>query len=117
MNLIENSLIQIEQCLKELADLKFQERVWVRGEGPEVSSYTEVVCQLFDDTALRDLLEAKKEKPLLSDELDSILLDLSKVVDSIDYRMDVNDILNHPEWPNVRRLASEALRMIDRQFK
>jgi hypothetical protein len=34
----ENALRQVIECLDELADVEFQQRVWVRGEGPEVSS-------------------------------------------------------------------------------
>ncbi len=34
---------QVLQCLRELGDPMFQERVWLRGEGPEVSSYQELV--------------------------------------------------------------------------
>lgn len=114
MRLNKNAIEHIELCLKQLSDKEFQERVWLRGEGPEVSSYAEVVCQLFDDTALGDMLEAKKDEPVLSEEIDSIMIDLGKIFDEIDYRTDTKDILNHPSWLRVRKLSSDALKLFRR---
>lgn len=112
MKLDQKSLKHIKLCLQQLSDTEYQERVWVRGEGPEVSSYTEVVCQLFDDTALGDLLSSRLDEPVLSEELDSILLALSKIFDEIDYKLDIQDILMHPEWNKVKRLSSKALKLL-----
>ncbi len=105
---------RIESCLKELSDINFQKRVWVKGEGPEMSSYTEVVCQLFDDTGIGDKLNEKQDEIVLSEELDAILRELSSILDSIDYRMVASDILNHPDWPKVVRLSSRAVEMMNK---
>ena len=99
----------IESCLRELSDLEFQKRVWLRGEGPEVSSFVEVVCQLFDDTGIGDELNEKTDGFVTSEELDPILRELGALIDSIDYRVPVIEILKHPNWQKVLMLSSHAL--------
>ncbi len=39
-----------------ISDQKYQERVWIRGEGPECDDFDETVCQFFDvgDPVLED---------------------------------------------------------------
>jgi hypothetical protein len=50
----------VRQNLQELSDKAFQLRVWLASSGPEVSSFTETVCQLFDDSGLDFALEEGK---------------------------------------------------------
>jgi hypothetical protein len=71
------------ETLRELSDASLQERVWLRGEGGEVSSPTEVVNQLFDDSGLSDLLEGDL---VFSEEADFALRQLSEHVDTINLR-------------------------------
>ena len=98
----------VESCLKELSDIDFQRRIWVRGEGPEVSSFEEAVCQLFDDTSIGDQLDEGQEV-VLSPKLDSILRELKHLLNKIDYRMTAEEILNHPNWDKIRQLSIQAL--------
>jgi len=104
----------IEQCLKELSDSEFQQRVWLRGEGPEVSSYSEVVCQLFDDTGIGDQLDKKTDEFIFSQELDLIFRQLNLLFYTIDYKMPITDILSHSDWKKVRQLSSQALKLIQK---
>ena len=53
-NLIKPLVIS---CLQELADYDFQRRVWLASTGPAVSSFTEAVSGLFDDSGVGDALE------------------------------------------------------------
>lgn len=112
MKITENIYRLIESCLEELSDIEFQKRVWVRGEGPEVSSYSEAVCQLFDDTAIGDFLDDTENGVVLSEELDSLLRELSNILDLIDYRIGASNIIKHPHWPKVRQLAADALKAL-----
>lgn len=114
MKIDEKIYQNIKSCLKELSDIEFQKRVWLRGEGPEVSSYVEVVCQLFDDTGIGDQLSELEDGEILSQELDSALRELSILLDSIDYKAGVESILSHPKWPKTVKLASNALILIDK---
>lgn len=106
---------QIESCLKELSDVEFQKRVWLRGEGPENSSYTEAVCQLFDDTGIGDeLCEKQQNRYVLSKDIDPVLRELSDHLDLIGDRMDVSEILCHPRWTKVCECASHALELLQK---
>ena len=42
-------LERILEATRDLADERYQERVWVRGAGPEVDSSTEALVRLMDD--------------------------------------------------------------------
>ena len=53
----ETWLRRILEATRDLADERYQERVWVRGEGPEVDSSTEAVCRLVDDYDLATFLD------------------------------------------------------------
>ena len=109
---IENWHKNIMASLHELADADFQERIWVRGEGPEVSSYVEAVCQLYDDSGLTELLQ-DKSKPVISLQVDNILRELSSELDGIDSQMSAKDILEHPRWPKIRELADQAWQLMN----
>ena len=105
---------QVKSCLKELSDRPFQERVWVKGDGPEKSSYVEVVCQLFDDTGLGEELE-KEDQPVFSPKADETLRDLSGLINKIDYKLGSEKIINLPVWPRVMELSHRALKILERQ--
>ena len=113
MKIDANVYQYMESCLKELSDIEFQKRIWLRGEGPEVSSYVEVVCQLFDDTGIGDELSEMEHGIVLSEDLDPVFRELRELFDSIDYRVGVANILNHPKWPKVAELASRALKLLE----
>ena len=42
-------LMEYLRNISHIADKKYQERVWVRAEGPECDDYTESICHFFDD--------------------------------------------------------------------
>jgi hypothetical protein len=104
----ENALRQVIECLDELADLEFQQRVWVRGEGPEVSSYVEVTCQLFDDTGLGDLLDAGSAPQILGLAATEELLRLSQLVDAVPSGIDDESLLRLPTWWEIVQTARKA---------
>ena len=104
----ENALREVIECLGELADPEFQQRVWVRGEGPEVSSYVEVVCRLFDDTALGDVLDGGSAPVVLGLEATEELLRLRQLVDAVPSDMDAESLLRLPTWGEIVQTASRA---------
>ncbi len=62
----ETWLRRILEAIGDLADERYQERVWVRGEGPEVDSSTEAICRLVDDYDLATFLAEAAEKAWVS---------------------------------------------------
>ena len=95
MIITKNSFKLLISCLEELSDLEFQKRVWLRGEGPEESSFVELTCQLFDDTGLDDLLSNKGQCVIFSKDIDLLLCELSKIIDTIDSNDKTINILNY----------------------
>jgi hypothetical protein len=54
-------------ALAEFADAEYQERVWLHGKGPEVSSYEEAVNRLYDDYDVEGFLalpEVQSQPPI-----------------------------------------------------
>ncbi|MDL2321861.1 hypothetical protein LJC47_05895 [Desulfosarcina sp. OttesenSCG-928-B08] len=108
----KNAINTMVLCLKELSDVEYQKKIWVRGEGPDVSSYTEAICGLFDDTGIGDQLDNIKSYGIvISAALDPILQKISDLVDSIGGMETDADVLAHPKWPRVVALASQALKL------
>lgn len=103
-----NALREVLECLGELADPEFQQRVWVRGEGPEVSSFVEVACQLFDDTGLGDLLDGGSAPVVLGLEATEVLLRLRQLVDAVPQGVDDESLLRLPTWGEIVQTASKA---------
>jgi hypothetical protein len=44
------------ECLTDLVDVAFQNRVWTGKSQTEQSTFSELLCQTFDDTGLADAL-------------------------------------------------------------
>jgi dissimilatory sulfite reductase (desulfoviridin) alpha/beta subunit len=117
-----NETYPFEQWLKDtcgvirnIADADYQQRIWINGEGPEVGSYVESMCTLFDDHNI-DLLiwTAKNERLLPTDQIEQLeafrdaLNRYSEPQKSEDDRVIVND----PRWAEIRAHASNLLQVL-----
>ena len=103
----------ILESLEELADIQFQERVWVKGKGPEVSSLEEAICGLFDDSCLGMVLD--KQGYVYNKTIDAEIRQLSNELARIDTTKNIEEIVPCSEW---RQIASRAgkLRQRIREF-
>jgi hypothetical protein len=95
------------QSLQELADLQAQTRAWVGGAAPEFPSPTELVCQVFDDSGILELLA---RGPVFSPETDACLLEVSRRVDEVDLEQPPQDLVRNAAWLCVVHAAADALR-------
>ena len=110
-----NSLCGLIGAIRDVADPEYQLRVWVRGEGPEVSSFTEIVAQIFDDYRIeemagelgRDLGLTERQQEWL--QRFSVVLD-RRVTRVHNYIQDDERIVEEEEWHEVTSLASETSR-------
>ena len=98
------------ETIASIADRAYQERVWVRGEGPECDDYTESICHFFDDG-----------DPVIANHRDYGINDhqlrlLTKLRESVQYfnstiRFDLGpDFLNSSEWIRITLMARDVLR-------
>ena len=101
---IKKLLIDI---IKTISDTKFQERIWVRGEGPEVNSFDEEINNFFDTLEAIDF--SKKEEYGLSEkQVNSICMlrdSLDSYCDTLPLIGDDRKILKDPKWREITSLA------------
>ena len=100
----------IHEALQELSDESYQRRVWMASSGPEVSSYTEAVCMLFDDSGLDLRLESGEA---FGGSIDSLLKQLGVLLDGVPSNRAPLDIINDERMVDVRKLASRILKSIE----
>lgn len=108
----------IEDSLRELIDADYQQRVWVTGSGPEVSSMGEAAAGLFSDSSLDEALE--KNTVTFSEEIDAKLRDLQAVLRSSQesqFLRGTADVIASPEWSAVRRKAASILDLLAKRDK
>jgi hypothetical protein len=102
---------RIAAALNELQDRDYQERVWLRGLGPEVSSLDEVVNRLFDDYDLAGFLEQPHVRtcaPLVTS-----LRALEESLRAVDDGPITQAALASREWERVREDARASLQALD----
>lgn len=95
--------------LGALADLQLQRRAWVLKDGTPFLSPTELVCAVFDDSAVGDELDAGRE--VFSPSADACLRELDGLVDLVDLDLlgPPANLLADPRWTKVTRAAGRAL--------
>lgn len=108
----------VRGAIGRFADIEYQRRFWVRGEGPECDSFVEAMCHLFDDISFEDFLEITTAGKLPSTNQMAALNNFKETLDSFDRaNLDITEesnvkdalIVNHPQWPEVCDQATAAV--------
>jgi hypothetical protein len=111
---IQNALsVQITgviDALQELGDVDIQRRLWNSAEGDETSSLTEAVERLFTDSGLGSELD--KGCTGLNAKTVYILNTLEKALAKVARHRPPNEIIDDPAMDEVRRLAKEAVALL-----
>jgi hypothetical protein len=108
----ETWLVRILDATRDLADEGYQERVWVRGEGPEVDSSTEALSRLIDDYELAAFIAQAAEKGWVSNEQLAALRSLDAALARYAPRDQGGDDaarIASREWLRMRKLAQATL--------
>jgi hypothetical protein len=104
------------EILKEFSSLEFQERVWVKGLGPEVSSYEEAMCRLFDDLGFSRLIDVEWKQAGLRKEQVSALRNFRKELLRFDKDIPEipapKDVLSRSSWEDIRASAQRAVSVL-----
>ena len=100
--------------IRDLADSGYQERVWVRGAGPEVDSLSETICRFFDDYDVDGFLGASARSAILSADQQASLKALRDALDGFLKQGKASDrrAIRQPKWRRIQELAAEALRVL-----
>lgn len=105
---IKNFLVSV---IKEISDQEFQERIWLRGEGPEISSADELFCNFFDDINIEEVMKNYKKYEISNSQL-NLLQKLYKLMreysDNSPITLDPIVVLSDPKWQKIREFANEV---------
>ena len=88
----------------QIGDREFQERVWLRGDGPEVSSWEEIICTLYGDCQFKEFIEeclALGVHLNLVNELRVFGIKLDSYLQRTPETMPASDVLQDPEWATI----------------
>ena len=75
---------QLKKFLSEISDTQWQHAVWVKGSGPEVSSWVELIEGFLEDFSAGSFLDKHGEK--LGDATRHALKKLVKAMESFDHQ-------------------------------
>jgi len=106
----------VRDAIREFADESFQRRIWLRGEGPEIGSYSEAFNRLFDDADFERFLNLCAERNILSPNSLKQLQQFRHAVEEYSDNQESEDeavILADPRWDEIRRFARSALNALD----
>lgn len=110
MSSINKNLIL--ECLHELSDRKLQESLWQSSTG-KISSFTEVVEQLYTDSGLESKLQDHSTGFGMAAE--AALLALSRQLEAIKGTGSPRKLIESDEMENVRQLAGKVLSLIENE--
>ena len=99
--------------LRLLADLELQRAAWMEGEGA-CPDATEILCGLFDDSGLDELLE---EGEVFWPELDHHLRVMSQFGERIGTERPPGEILGDPLWTTLATLSTKALAALESRLE
>ena len=99
------------EIINDLTDKEYQKRIWIRGEGPEVDSFDDAVCNFFDTAD--HVVQNHKDYKLTNEQYQI----LKKFRDRYDLFCDDNDFpeefIDSPEWAEIIAHAKEVLKAFD----
>lgn len=101
----------VTEALREFADEDEQRRLWLSTGPPEVSSFDECFCRLFDDSGLIDSLE--KKRVVFTPQIDQHLLQLDGLLKRVDASRPPRALLKDPALEQARPLARRILNEIE----
>jgi hypothetical protein len=106
-------LRRILDATRDLADERYQERVWVRAQGPEVDSSTEALLRLLHDYELGAFIAEAGDKGWVSNDQLAALRTLENALERHAARDhssgDDAARIASPAWRRMRKLANAAL--------
>lgn len=97
------------QSLAELANVEAQQQEWLAGGGASLPAPSELVCQVFDDSGLDNLLANGQ---VFSSAADAVLREMSDLVTKIDLEQDPENILRDARWLELTTLAEKAVKLV-----
>ncbi|RSK38432.1 SCO4402 family protein [Hymenobacter perfusus] len=103
---------RVVAAIKDVADTSFQQRAWL-GAGPEMSSFVETYCTLYDDNNFDGFLaQPAWEETGLNDAVRQEMVRLDQLFQAYQEPGSDAEILVDPKWQEVTQQAQQVLRTI-----
>lgn len=109
----EQVLQSVLDTIRGISDKEYQQRVWIRGEGPEVDDFDESCCNLFGDGD--PVVENYKDFNLTEVQyqiLKNFLKDMKNFSKNNDFP---EEFIDSPEWNEIIEMAKDVLQAFSYQ--
>lgn len=113
-----NKIIEnIYRLVAELANLSLQRKLWLNENNDTglISSYSELMCSLFDDFSFDDFVDNEAAKIGLSKSLTYELSKLRELLNSYDEKGSDEEIISDPKWKKIVEQAKIVIKEWDRK--
>jgi hypothetical protein len=98
--------------LRQLANKEHQQALWLDGENKQMSSFTEAMSYVFDDSGFTRAEQSGHLQANFSPEVCSKLTELRRLMHQIPEMTDPEKIIEHPNMAKIGPLAAELLNVL-----
>lgn len=105
----------IYEDVLEISSRKLQDELWLGKNPKKCSSFTEVMCRLFDDNNFENFINFSVYEIGFSPKLIEELKLLSVKLDNYLELIDDEKIINDPNWEEVRKVAKKVIALWDKE--
>jgi hypothetical protein len=98
--------------LRQMASKGRQQALWLDGENKQMSSFTEAMSYVFDDSGFARAERSGHLKANFSKEVCSKLTELRRLVHQIPENTGPEKIIEHPNMAKIRPLAAELVNLL-----
>ena len=93
--------------VRDISDIQYQKRVWIRGEGPEWDDFDETVCLFLHEG--NGVLEKYKDFDLTEIQYQILKKFRNAFRDFAQENHSEPEFIDTPEWENITKMAKEVL--------
>jgi len=106
----------IYRMIVELANLSLQRKLWLNENNDTgfISSYSELMCSLFDDFSFDDFIANGAIKTGLSNSVIFELNKLRELINNYNEKESDGEIINDPEWKKIVEQAKIVIKEWDK---
>lgn len=116
MNIKFNILKELLGVIYNISDAEYQERVWVKGLGPECSNFDETMCNFFDDYNAEEVVKNYKDYGISQKQYKVLLKfynTLREYSDKTPETVNDHEVLSDSDWYKIQEMAKKVLEAFD----
>lgn len=108
----KTAIKNIYDRILEASDTTLQRKLWLNEKNDEelISSYDELMCNLFDDYAFDEFIDNKASEYGFAQKIIQELDELRKLLNNYTKKPNDVDIINDPEWIKITNQAKVCIK-------